>query len=73
VTCGRTHRHPTPGQRRSAERRARASVEARYGRALTDEEWREATANLRQLFGVLASWQLSAHVVAGATHEKEDE
>lgn len=73
-TCRRKHHHPTPAQRRDAEERARARIGARSGRPLTDQEWSEAKANLRQLFGLLASWQLSAHVVAGATHEKaEDE
>ncbi len=57
-----------------AEARARASIEARYGHPLTDEEWREAKANLRQLFGLLASWQLPTHVVVGArTDEKAED
>lgn len=73
MTCRRNHPRPTPGERRSAERCARASIEARYGHALTDDEWNDAKANLRHLFGLLASWQVPVHVVAGATHEKEDE
>jgi hypothetical protein len=72
-TCRRKHHRPTPAQRMAAEERARASIDARHQRPLTDQEWSEAKANLRQLFGLLASWQLSAHVVAGAKHEKTDE
>jgi hypothetical protein len=72
--CRRKHHRPTPAQRMAAEQRARASIDARSSQPLTDQEWSEAKANLRQLFGLLASWQLSAHVVAGARHEKtEDE
>ena len=57
----------------AAEERARASIDARSDRPLTDQEWSEAKANLRQLFGLLASWQLSAHVVAGAKNEKAED
>jgi hypothetical protein len=71
-TCRRRHHRPTPAERAAAEQRARASIEARSGRPMTDQEWNEAKVNLRQLFGLLASWQLSAHVVAGATNEKKD-
>lgn len=71
--CRKWHGRPTPEERRDAERRARASVEARYGHPLTDQEWEEAKANLRQLFSLLASWRLSAHVVVGATDEKKDQ
>ncbi len=59
--CTKQHRRPTPAERPSAEQRARASIAARYGRALTEAEWEEIKANLRQLFGVLASWQLPPH------------
>jgi hypothetical protein len=63
------HLRPTPAQRATAERRARAAIELRRGRAFTDDEWRVAKRNLRQLFGLLASWQVAPHVVVGASDE----
>ncbi|HEX6642391.1 MAG TPA: recombinase family protein [Thermoanaerobaculia bacterium] len=46
-TCRRKHHRPTPAQRMAAEERARASIDARSGRPLTDQEWSEAKANLK--------------------------
>lgn len=51
-------RRPTTEERVAAELRARRSLEARKGSPFTDEEWREATANLIALFRVLVEWEL---------------
>jgi len=69
--CRQHHARPTPAQRKAAEQRARTAVEMRAGRPFTDEEWREAKRNLRQLFGLLASWQVTPHVVVGATTDEK--
>ena len=70
--CVQRHRRLTPAERQAAEQRARASIEAQTGRPLSDEEWREAATNLRQLMLLVASWKRSRHVVAGATDEDHD-
>lgn len=69
--CRQHHPRPTPAQRNAAEQRARTAIEVRAGRPFTDEEWREAKRNLRQLFGLLASWQVTPHVVVGATADEK--
>ncbi len=51
---------PTNDEREAAERRARESVEARKGSPYTDEEWREAKANLVAFFRIAIEWQLQA-------------
>jgi hypothetical protein len=53
-------RRPTTEERAAAELRARQSIEARKGSPFTDEEWREAKANLIALFRLLVQWQLQA-------------
>jgi hypothetical protein len=53
-------RRPTTEERAAAELRARQSLEARKGSPFTDEEWREAKANLKALFSLLLKWKLQA-------------
>lgn len=73
MTCNRRHQRPAPSARQSVEERARASIEGRYGRALTDDEWRAAASNVRQLIMLLASWDRNRHVVVGAKHEEAND
>jgi hypothetical protein len=50
----------TNDEREAAERRARRSFEVRKGLPYTDEEWREAKANLVAFFRIAIQWQLQA-------------
>ena len=55
-----TVKRPTPEEREAAEQRARHSIEEKAERQYTDEEWREAKANIKGFFSTLARWQLDA-------------
>jgi hypothetical protein len=59
--------------RAAREQEARASIETRYGRALTDDEWSASASNVRQLILLLASWDRKRHVVVGAHHEEAND
>jgi hypothetical protein len=67
------HQRVPPAARATRQQRARASIEARYGRTLTDDEWTAAASNVRQLVMLLASWERKRHVVLGANDEANDE